>query len=256
MPGQTVGKIPDFTTDDSVAIGQEEVKEVTDEVIEPEKETPSAPPAEEKPAPLLDQGSEDTEAQRKIQALEEQRVKLLKEISELRGQRREIKQEKLLQVDEQIQEMKDVHPEDAAIVEKVLRAKGYIRKDEAHQMFYDSVKQEELSKFLSKYPEYKPENDQNDLNWSALQRELGYYKMPSDPHAVGEILERAHRAVARVSSDPIPQAKKRQLEVAGVGAGGVQRSSSKKTLDPRYRQELERGGWSEEEIKRIESNLT
>ena len=178
-------------------------------------------------------------------------MKLLKEISELRGQRRELKQDQLTVVSKEIEELKDVHPDDAAIVEKVLRAKGYIRKDEAHQMFYDTVKQEELNKFLSKYPEYKPENDQNDLNWSALQRELGLYKMPGDPHQIGEILERAHKAVAR-PADPASQARKRQIEIASVGGGGMQRSSStKKSLDPRYRQELERGGWSEEEIKRI-----
>jgi len=40
-----------------------------------------------------------------------------------------------------------------------------------------------------------------------------------------------------------------------MGSGGVQRSSSHKSLDSHKRNILEAGGWSEEEIKKIEQNL-
>lgn len=246
--------MPKFTEDTpSSEAGIEEVKETsTEEVEEGEKETPIAPPAEEQPA---ERGDDTAELSKQVQGLQEERGKLLKEIVDLRGQRREIKEKELSRVEEKIDELKDVHPEDVAVIEKILRSKGYVTKEEAHKMFYDSVKQEELTKFLEKYPEYKPENDPNDLNWSALQKELGFYRMPDNPHLVIDVLERAHRGIAKVSSDRDLPARKRQIEVASVGAGGIQRSSSRKNLDPDKRYMLSQGGWSEEEIKKIEQNL-
>ena len=240
--------VPEFTTDDQgVSEEREEVKETaTEEAAEEETETPGEPPAQEEP---LAESEEDAKETKAVQGLQEERVKLLKEISELRGQRREIKEQQLLRVEEKIDELKDIHPEDVTLIEKVLRAKGMVTKDEANHMFYEAVQDEELKKFLEKYPEYKPENDRNDLNWSTLQREFGLYKRPDNPHQIGELLERAHRAVVRVPSDRGVPAKKRQVEVASVGSGGARRSSShSETLNPRYREELLRGGWSEEEV--------
>ena len=263
-----VGKIPEFTDDGSNAgmqvitgdVGlQEEVKKATattqEQAVVEEKETPPEPPAENQPAEGETLSQDTAELARAVSGLQEERVKLLREISQLKGTRRELKQEQLTTVNQQIEELKDVHPEDVAIIDKILRSKGYVTKGEASQMFYDSVKQEELNKFLEKYPEYKPENDSSDINWSTLQRELKYYRMPDNPHEIREILERAHRSVVKVPSDRALPAKKRQVELAGVGAGGTQRSSSVKTLIPHYREELSRGGWSEEEIKQIEKNL-
>lgn len=262
MAGPIVGKIPEFTTNE----GEEEVKEIgVEEAPEEVKETPAELPAVEKPAieetkessKSDDTGNKQTDLEKAVQGLQDDRVKLLKEIQDLRGQKREIKQEELNKVQEKIDELKDLHPEDIQIVDRILRSKGYLRKDEVSKMFYDSVKNEELNKFLNKYPEYKPENDSNDINWNFLQRELGYYRMPDDPHLVSEVLERAHRAIQKISSDRDLSIKKRQVEVASVGSGGSQRSSSPKvSLDAHKRSILERGGWSEEEIKRIENKLS
>jgi len=266
MAREVIGKFPEFTSDEpqSEETGREEVKEAgAKEVPEEEKETPSELPAEEKPAeeipkeeiPEEKPGVDTGELLKQIQGLQAEKEKLLSEIKDLRGQRRELKKEELGKVEEKIEELKDLHPEDVAIIEKILRAKGYITKEEAQRMYYDQVKQEELNKFLEKYPEYKPENDPNDINWNALQREVSLYRMPQDPHLIGMILERAHRAIQKVPSERGIPAQKKKLEIAGVGAGGVQRSSSRKTLPSHYRQILERGGWSEEEIQKIEENL-
>lgn len=255
MSDNTIGTIPEFTSDATVQpeAAPEEVNP-TEQVEEkdtpaPPAETPSDPPVvEESSAP-----SQDEEVDRAIQGLQNERVKLLKEISELKGQRREIKQEQIDRNQAQIDELKDLHPDDVATIERVLRAKGMVSKEEAQQMFYNDVKDQELNRFLEKYPEYKPENDPSDVNWTTLQRELGFYKMPTDPRALGEILERAHRAVVKVPSSPSVAAQKRQVQVAGVGGGGTQPAASTTRLDPAKRQMLQ--GFSEEEIQNIERNL-
>lgn len=252
-----VGIIPEFTSPESER-GIKEAKEATtEEVVEEEKETPAEPPAVEKPAEInAEIGADTGELTKQVQGLQTEREKLLKEIQDLRGTRREIKQVELGKVEEKLDELKDLHPDDIKVIEKILRAKGYITKDEASKMTYDNVKQEELDKFLVKYPEYKPENDKNDINWNALQRELGYYRMPTDPHRIEEILERAHKTIQKVSSGQDITEKKQKIQTAGVGAGGIQGPSSiKKSLSPRAKEELSRGGWSDEDIKKIEGRL-
>jgi hypothetical protein len=240
---------------------EEEVKEaVTEEVAEEVKETPAELPAEpekeEKPAESVKtEVSDDTGLEKQLRGLQDERVKLLKEIQELRGQRRELKHEELIKVDNKIDQLKDVNPDDVQVIEKVLRAKGYVTKDEAEKMTYQAVQQEELNKFLAEFPEYKPENDPHDLNWSSLQRALAIYAKPSDPRKWSEILKKAHKDMAPAPSDRTLEVQKQQLKTAGIGTGGVQKSSSRKTLTPDQRQVYKDGGWSEEEIKQIEQNL-
>lgn len=262
MPN-VIGKVPEFTDDEvthSPETGTEEVKEtVTEEVTEEEKETPAELPAEEKPAEQTDNlsgGDIRDESEKQIRGLQEEKQKLLQEIISLRGQRREIKQEELVKVQGQIDELKDLHPEDVHMMERVMKAKGFLTRGEASQMYYEAVKQQELDNFLEKYPEYKAENDANDINWNALQREYNRYKTPENPHEIIQVLERAHRAIPRISDDRNIEVKKRQVEVASVGGGGAQRSTPTRiSLDPDKRAILERGGWSEEEILKIEKKL-
>ena len=253
-----VGAIPDFTTDETPK-GEPEVKqEVVVEQPE-EKETPASPPDEkpleseplkETPAPL-----HDDKLQQAVDGLQRERVKLLQEISELRGQKREIKQDALQKVEEKIDELKDLHPDDVNVIDKVLRAKGYMTRHEADQMFYEAVKNEELTKFLTKYPEYKPENDKEDVNWKTLQNEFGLYRRPENPRQIGELLERAHKSIVRIPTGQNIPAQKRVIEVASKGSGGVQRPSTTKSFDAKTRAMYENGGWTEDEIKAMESRL-
>ena len=276
MAQNTIGKIPEFTQDESFA-GQGPVEEVKQPIVEEtptdEKETPEPPaekPTEQEIAgedtQALSQAIEQpievpqpTEEQRALTGLQAERVKLLKEISELKGQRREIKQEELRTVEQHIDDLKDLHPEDVSVIERVLRGKGYVTKQEANQMFYESVKQDELNKFLERYPEYKPENDPGDINWTMLQREMSYYKVPPNPHQITEILERSHRSIVKVPSGRAPQTSmqqaKRQLQVASHGSGGAQRPSSHGKLSPQQVDVYRQGGWTEDEIKSIEAKL-
>lgn len=264
MANQIIGKIPEFTTEDSQPVqkGQEEVKEaVTEEVAKNEKETQSEPPAEVTPPASGgdDGGMDKKELEKALVGLKNEREKLLREVVELKGKRREIKQDELIKVQDKIEELNDVNPDDVNLISRVLRSKGYMTKAEAGKMFYDSVKNDTLTKFLEKYPEYKSENDPNDIHWGALQRELSYFRMPDDPHKIIDVLEKAHKTSSSFSP-PLPTernvtAKKRQIEVASVGTGGTQKSSSARTLDPTKRAMLEHGGFSKEDIETIEKNL-
>lgn len=254
-----VNMMPEFTSDTPGSEkGTEEVKETAvEEAAEEKKETSTEPPADTKPAEedLKPQSDDSKELLKQMHGLQSEREKLLKEIQELRGTRREIKEEKLEQINKNIDELKDLHPDDISVIDRVLKAKGFITKSEANKIIYDQVKNQELEKFLSKYPEYKPENDGQDINWNSLQRELGYYRIPEDPHKIGEVLERAHKSISKSFVDRNITDKRQKLEIAGVGAGGMQRSSSKKTLTAEQRRAYEAGGWSEEEIKTIENKL-
>lgn len=262
MPPNVIEAVPEFTKDETLA---EEVKEGEvistpeggEDISQKETETLPEPPAEEKPASEDDNLTRDDikGLQKQISGLQREREKLLNQVVELKGQRREIKYEELQKVNEKIDDLKDINPEDAEIIEKVLRAKGYVTKEQTHQMYYDAVKQDELNKFLVKYPEYKAENDPNDTNWNALQAELRDYKMPSDPHEISRFLEKAHHYISKTFDDRGAETKKRQIQTASMGGGGVQRSSSKKSLNPSQRLVFEQGGWSEEEIKQIEQSL-
>lgn len=245
---QVIGSIPEFTQD---AAPVEEVKEPLVEPVE-ETETP-APPAEK---PEAEKPVEPSETDKAIDALKQERVKLLNEISDLRGTRRELKQSEITKVEKQLDELKDVSPEDVAVIDRVLRAKGYITKQESSQMHFEAVKNEELNRFLEKYPEYKPENDPKDHNWSLLQKEIALYRTPDDPRQIATLLERAHRSLPKVESPNIP-ARQRQLQVASAGAGGVQKSAQAptKSLTEKQKEVYRNGGWSEAEITEIEKDL-
>lgn len=271
-----VGAIPDFTTDDAGSETKEEVTKADTSEATPGaegKEIPSELPAENKPDDNVEESPpvvEDTEVAENgsleatvNKAVERATVGLRGEIVTLREkladartdiQKRTIEKQ-IDTVNESIDELTDLNPEDISVVDRILRSKGYITKQESESMFYDSVKRETIDKFLDNHPEYKPENDPSDSKWTALQAEVGLYKMPSDPHSIGKLLDKAHRAISKTSSDPNIPIKKQQVQTAGVGSRGVSRSSSTGRLSDFKRQQLEQGGWSAEDIQSIEKNL-
>lgn len=281
MP-QVIGAIPEFTQDGTPEVKQPGVYRDTDfpdvpgepgegKEIPPESSSETKPVEEPPAVPLepivpgaplaIPEPDLNDEVIPKAAFLAEKK-KWMDRIVAAEGRKRELTPAELFKVQEKVVDtLEGVNPEDATLVEKVLRAKGYITREESQTMFYEAVKQEELGKFLDKYPEYKPENDANDVNWNTLQREVGMYKMPSNPRQIGEILERSHKQVqpsyqsAQPKPGAISPAVKRQLEVAGVGSGGTQSSTRGKTLPEHYKEHYRRGGWTEEEIIEIEKNL-
>lgn len=276
MPRQVLNMTPHFTKDPVGRIGEEEeVKQsVPTQVsgLEGNEQTPTELPAEKETQISDDDSSSeetspeqqeqpdtgDDKIQKQVSGLYEEREKLLREIQTLRGERRELKQKQIEKIEEKIEdELQDLNKDDVALVEKILKAKGYVTRKEASQLNYDTIKQQELDTFLSQYPEYKPENDPHDLNWNALQREMQLYRTPEDPYKIGQILRKSHLSIKQsFSSDRLSEAKKQRMAVAGSGASsGYKRSSSGKSLPEKYKEEYRRGGWSNEEISKIEQRL-
>lgn len=257
-----VGSILEFASDETEETGIEQTEEssvqaTAEEVVE-ETATPSEPAAAEEESSEQPAGepSEDVaKPDKELLGLRDERDKLIKELVTLRGAKRDLKQEELIKVEQKIDDLQDVNPEDVALIEKVLKTKGYVRKDEVEQTFYQRIENQERDAFLAKYPEYKPENDPNDLNWNTLMREFGLYARPKDPKMVGDLLERAHKAVVKPSSDRSIEVKKQVVKTASVGAGGTQRSSSNNSFkfDAETRVSLLNGGFTEEDIAKMEA---
>jgi len=270
MDKNTLDRVPKFTDEENQEdVGTEQAvkpAQAVEESTEEEKETPVEPastetPSEsenpENPEVLTDDTGVPDKSENEVR-LEKQVQGLLNEIKTLRGKNRQLtpqEQQTLIANQQKVDELQDVNPDDVQVIDKILRAKGYLTKTEAEQMTYKAIEQDELNKFLEKYPEYRPENDPNDLNWSVFQRELSLYARPRDPRQWSEILERAHRGVSKPSSDRGLPEKKQQVKTAQVGSGGTQRSSSsnKNSFDPETIIRLRQGGFSDEDIAKMQS---
>lgn len=258
----TLNMVPEFTSDDNTEA--DKPANTGDPVVE--TETPTVPPTDDKPVdsePYKPESNVDTsELERQVAGLRADKNKLIHELKQVRGQiqnqKRNLKNELVLDKKEIIPDaLEDIHPQDVELIEKVLRSKGYVTREEAQKMSYKAIQDEELKKFLEEFPEYKEENDVNDLSWNTLQRAISIYASPTNPRGWAEVLRRAHRDIAQVPSDATPLAAKRQqLKTAGVGAGGgVQKSSPRKSFDPERKAMLKHGGFTDEDIARMESRL-
>lgn len=278
MPREVVGNIPEFTADEG-GEGDQEVKETsTEEVVEEKEKTPTESSTDNKSAEETsekEEVGEDTtdssgekEEEKKgsispqtkeelindIIGLTNTKQKLLDDIVGLRGNRRELKQKEINKVENQIEdELKDISQQDKEIIEKIARSRGFVSKDEVKVMLYKDIEERQLQDFLNKYPEFKPENDPNDKNWKMLQEELGFYKKPSNPYNTMSVLEKARKSIQKIGSERDTKPVEHRLKTASKGSGGsIQRSSSSTPISSEYREELRRGGWSEEEINEME----
>jgi hypothetical protein len=267
-----IGSIPEFTKEEDIPI--EEVKPV--EEIPPQEVPPEEKPAEEpestgeqeavKPADKVvispdtkPNEVQEKELEREVMGLSKEANALKEEIKTLRGERREIKQAQLETVETQIKEsqsvLEGINPEDVAVVEKIVKSRGFVSKDEINKIFYNKVKDEQLNSFLDRYPEFKVENDPHDRNWNSLVNELKWFRQPDDPKKWGDLLERARKAVSPTSVGEVKPSVTRQIKTASMGTGGNKASSSLKSLTPAQREAYSRGGFTEEEIANIEKEL-
>ena len=273
MSTNKIGKIPDFTPNDPVGEEFVDVNKVsvpgTETPVEQpstgeEKETPSEPPAEQEPAesgPEPVQG-DDTGAlselkgqlRSEIEGMARDRKDLILELNDLRDQRRTAREVELQKLKEEVDDLKDLNPQDVNVVDRIIKAKGYVSQSQLDTMLFEARKQDEIARFLNLHPEYNEENDPDRKKFERLLQGVKLYRTPEDPKEYGTFLMRAQRALAGAqgSSERDLAIKRRQVEIAGVGAGGVQRSSSVKSFDQRTRQHLLDGGWSEEDITNME----
>lgn len=261
---EKIGSVPEFTDADTQA-GAESAPQVQEEVPAGE-ETPSEAATENEPngettetEKPIDNASAQNEIQNELAGLRQAREELIRELKELRGERREYKQREIDRVDAQIQEttddLEDVNPDDTKLIERVLKARGYVPQSEVNKMFFEAKKQEVVAKFLRDFPEYKPDNDPENKRWESLKKELSLYREPSTAEDYETLLKRAHRMVSAVSTSGQNVAvKKHQAQVASAGSGGTRKPSSQNRLASLAEQHLK--GFTQEEIAEMQKRLS
>ena len=252
--------MPEFGGEADVESTSQEQEEVT-----AGEETPSEAATENEPdgetteneTPADDVGTQTKELQNEIIGLRTAREDLIKELKDLRGERREIKQRELDRVDDKIEQavddLKDVHPDDTKLIERVLRAKGYVSQGEVNKMLFNAKKQEVISSFLHEFPEYNP--DANPDKWESLKQEISLYREPATAEQYGVLLRRAHKMVNVASpSGPSVAVKKHQASVASAGSGGARKPSQPHRLSQLAEQHLQ--GFTQEEIREMQKRLS
>jgi len=236
MPTLDLRPTPDSEGNDSeVEASEQEAeaeKEPAAEADQEEADSNDASEAAEDPA----EGEDDEEREAKaIEALKAQKQSLLKEIVQLRQDKRQAKESKP-EDDKPIMvqdDLKDVNPGDVDLIEKVLKAKGYIRKDEVTSLTVSQQIRQEHDRWLKEHPEYLPENDPNDEKWSMLKQEVEtYYRSPSSPEQMRRILDKAHSEISPKPTIPnkpkssVDAKKERLKAVSKASAGSAQSGKS------------------------------
>lgn len=258
---EKIGSVPEFTDADTQATEEssEQEEEVTSGEDTPSEAATEDEPSGEKEESTDDVGAETKELQKEIAGLSQAREELIRDLKELRGERRELKQREIDRVDKQIEEkvddLVDVHPDDTKLIERVLRAKGYVSQSEVNRILFDHKKQEVISNFLHEFPEYRPENDPDNKKWGTILEEISLYREPASPEQYAVLLRRAHRlASVGSTTGPSVAVKKHQAQIASAGSGGTRKPSSPNRLASLV--ETHMHGYTQEEIAEMQKRLS
>lgn len=119
-------------------------------------------------------------------------------------------------------------PEELAALREVLpvlaEQMGFVRKDEIAGSTYAEKAQDSLDGFLTKHPEYLPENDPEGTLWNAFKVEFGQYKQPTNPKDYARLFEKVHQEVFGIQPGgtlPKVVAAQKKITVAShAGASG------------------------------------
>ena len=265
--GETQGDTTPSNNDLVVNTDEINQKEIT-EVKDDEKETPSETSTEEKPVEELPQKPEKVEEEvpddtKAIAGIVSEKQKLLDEVIELRKARRELKSEPkdvVVQQPEPEVDLSDVDPETKEMVEKVIKAGGYVKKSDVEKLTYSNVKQDALDAFLEKHPDLKVENDPNDLNWTRFDSTLKLFKQPvANQKSFNQVLESAYKLAFPTNSKSIEDLKSKR-EVLNTASLGTTKKSSPGTTpssanDIRLAEMYRRGGFSDEDTQEMLKDL-
>lgn len=274
MANQVIGSIPEFTNDGGEP--SEKLKATAPSAVEPleeapaggetqeETETPTEPPAENTPdedgesQPVDNTGELKNELLTEIEGLRDARKELIYELKDLRGEKRELKKQELETVEEKIDDLNDLNPDDVILIDRIIKAKGYVAKEEVDKRFFEEKKQAQIDKFFKEFPEYNETNDPDRKKFAPLLDKLSMFREPKTLNEFNEFLRLAHTSLSgnKISSGRIAAVRQQQVKTAGVGAGGVQRPSSIEPFNAEKRAMFRAGGWSEEDIARMEKQST
>jgi len=159
-------------------------------------------------------------------------------------------------------DLSDIEQEDIERMERILRAKGYAPKAEHDAESFKSGQQVIEDAFYETNPQYKPENDDNDVLYDALQKEIAFFAKPKNAAQVKGLLQRAHkevkakypsRFVERSSKAEVDTANRAKMKIAGTASGtsgpsAGGKAKGKTNLGEKQIQALQDGGFSDEEI--------
>ncbi|MFA5397721.1 MAG: hypothetical protein WC346_17060 [Methanogenium sp.] len=208
--------------------------------------------------------------QEDIDAITNEYHRLLGEVTNLRSERRDLRggpfhKEKKDEIFTKKEDdpLAEIAKEDVAVIEKVLQAKGYVRKDDVE---YSSIQKEVDSASLAwveENKEFSPDNDPNDEKWNRL---VSYVKenfaVPRSGKKAQEYLDIARERLFGKKQALLPQkspnsiaAKKEKIAVSSAksSGGGTSADTSKTSknapIDKGLAVHLQ--GFSDEEIKEI-----
>lgn len=235
----------------------EEKTETPDETSVIEETLDAAPETETSAA--SSEGEQEYEKEvSAVQALKDEQKRIRDEISQLRTDRRDLRQgkkeEPVFVPTPESDALADVAEADITLVEKILKAKGYVRKDELSQMTYKERVNMATQEWLKEHSEYMPDNDPNDDKWNALNGVINaHLKAPANPGDFKKTLDLAHKILFPTSSAPVKSKastdalKEKMVSSSKVSSGGAPRSQPlKEKIDPRGLI-----GFTDEEIKEI-----
>jgi len=210
-------------------------------------------------APVADSSQDGPTEEEALLALHKEKEKILNDISQLRKERRQVrygeKEEPLLVDKQQDGLLQDVAESDIQLIEKVLKAKGYVRKDEISSMSYSEKVTTKQDEWLKQHPEYLPENDKDDTKWLLLKGTIEtYFKAPSNPNDIQRVMDLAHSMISPSKSLPVrskasTDAAQEKIQTSSKGSiGGGTKAVPVKTSKGNLRTD-QLQGFSEDEIK-------
>ena len=263
----TIDMRPQVTPEEPEEHADEEVKETSEqsEAVEENREETSASEEqgdnqeeEKNEEPVTEVSHEKvTEGQKAVEALELEKERIRREISDLRTQRREVRGQSKEQVvvEKTSDELNDVSPQDVELIEKVLRAKGFVKKDELQSSIYQDKVASYQDKWLETHPEYLPANDPEDKNWNLLRQTIDtYFRLPSNPREISKVLDMAHGMIKPSVAIPVRNradvnAAKEKLQSASRSAApSATKSAPSRTSELKSEYLI---GFTDEEVKEI-----
>ncbi len=164
-----------------------------------------------------------------VEGLARQKEKLLADIRELRQEKREEKDSRIYKKEPLIvpkeEDLADVAEADINLIEKVLKAKGYVRKDEVQTLTYKEKVDSYKNQWLENHPEYLPENDKENIRWDDLNSTIiRLFKMPDNPKDIVKVLDTAHSLVSKTSlptkSSASERATKEKIKTISKSSAG------------------------------------
>lgn len=249
-PGRPTTDEEVLDTNEEVKPTEAEAKEGEDEVVQVESSATEEPDDEDEV--IVEATTEKTVAdpvieptgvseEKRVNALSLEEKRLREQIVELRKERRSVREAQVI-VDKP-DTLEGVNPDDVALIEKVIRAKGFIRKDEIKAMSHQEKLESHKDVWLQAHPEYLPENDPDDAKWNALKGHVdAYFKAPSNPKEIEKILDLAHSMVSprrtlSVKEPATNKAAQERLKSSSIASGGGQAKTapapkSGKSIDP------------------------